>query len=119
MIPTGQLFIGPSKIAAFYGGVFPRGYAETHGTGVLQHVRMISPDVALADGTWAIGGVHDPGGKLHDESGIFTAVIVRTGSVWKLAALREQSSGKSVSMQSPPPVRGGRQNSGVYRTMRR
>lgn len=64
---------------------------------IVQHVRIISPDIALTDGTWSIGGVHDAGGKTHDESGIFTAVIVRTNSVWKLAALREQSSGKSVS----------------------
>ncbi len=99
MIPTGQLFSGQSSIATFYDSVFARGYARTRGIGLAQHVRMLSSNVALVDGTWSIRGVRDTSSKTHDETGVFTAVIVRANSVWKLAALREQTSGKSVSLQ--------------------
>ncbi|MEO6990590.1 MAG: SgcJ/EcaC family oxidoreductase [Candidatus Baltobacteraceae bacterium] len=98
MIPTGQLFAGPSAIGAFYGSVFARGFAGSHGAGEAQHVRMLSPEMAIADGTWSIVGIHDPKGKAQpDERGVFTAVIVRADGTWKLAALREQSSGTSVT----------------------
>ncbi len=99
MIPTGQLFSGQSSIATFYDTVFTRGYGRTRGTGLAQHVRMLSLNTAIVDGIWSIRGVRDASAKTHDESGVFTAVIVRANSVWKLAALREQTSGKSVSLQ--------------------
>ncbi len=92
MIPTGQLFSGKSSIAAFYDGVFAHGYARTRGTGLAQHVRMLSSNVALVDGTWSIRGVRDTSAKTHDENGVLTAVIVRANFGWKLAALREQTS---------------------------
>ncbi len=90
-IPTGRIFSGRSSIEAFYAGAFARGYGKTLADGVVQRVRLLSLDVAIIDGTWSIQRVHIARAKAHDEHGTFNAVILRTHSAWKLAALREQA----------------------------
>ncbi len=50
------------------------------------------------DGEWYISGAHKPDGtQMPDERGLASAVLVKTGIGWRIAALREQSSGTTIS----------------------
>ncbi|HEY2750015.1 hypothetical protein [Phenylobacterium sp.] len=47
----------------------------------------------VVDGEWSIRGAHTPqGGARAAEQGLATAVLVRAGQGWLIAALREQGS---------------------------
>lgn len=89
--PDGMHAEGRQDIEAFYTGAFARGYAGSHATATVVHVRNLSGTIALVDGAWGIeptsaSKVRQP------EAGLFFAVLHRHGGRWWIAALREQSS---------------------------
>lgn len=85
--PTGFHAQGRADIAAFYAQAFAAGYAGSHGGFKALRTRLVAPGVLLVDGEWSIRGAHTPQGG---EQGLATAVLVRTGDAWRIAALREQ-----------------------------
>ncbi|WP_372785344.1 SgcJ/EcaC family oxidoreductase [Phenylobacterium sp.] len=89
--PTGFHAQGRADIAAFYGQAFAAGYAGSRGGLKLLRTRMVAPGVMVVDGEWSIRGAHTPkGAERPGEQGLATAVLVRTGHTWRIAALREQ-----------------------------
>lgn len=100
VIPTGHLFSGRQAIGSFYASVFSAGYKGSVGTGQVERLRFVAPDVALGDGTWSITGAHDPSGReAPPERGIFTFVAVREKGQWKISGLREQTSATTLNIQ--------------------
>jgi uncharacterized protein (TIGR02246 family) len=89
--PTGFHAQGHANIAAFYAQAFAAGYAGSHGGLKLLRTRMVAPGVMLVDGEWSIRSARTPQGAARPgERGLATAVLVRTGGKWRIAALREQ-----------------------------
>ena len=93
--PDGMHAGGRQQIEAFYTGAFTRGYAGSHATATVAHVRNLSDEIALVDGSWTIeptstSKVRQP------EAGLFFAVLHRRGGRWWIAALREQSSARTL-----------------------
>ncbi|HEX4709530.1 SgcJ/EcaC family oxidoreductase [Phenylobacterium sp.] len=89
--PTGFHAQGRADIAAFYAQAFAAGYAGSRGGLKLLRTRLVAPGVMVADGEWSIRGARTPqGGARPGEQGLATAVLVRTGDAWRIAALREQ-----------------------------
>ena len=93
--PDGMHAGGRHAIGAFYAGAFARGYAGSHATADVVHVRNLSATIALVDGSWSIEP--KPASKVRQrEAGLFFAVLHRHGGRWSIAALREQSSATSL-----------------------
>jgi uncharacterized protein (TIGR02246 family) len=89
--PTGFHAQGRADIAAFYAQAFAAGYAGSRGGLTLLRTRLVAPGVMVVDGEWSIRGARRPqGGERPGEQGLVTAVLVRTGDAWRIAALREQ-----------------------------
>jgi uncharacterized protein (TIGR02246 family) len=89
--PTGFHAQGRADIAAFYAQAFAAGYAGSRGGLKLLRTRLVAPGVMVVDGEWSIRGARTPqGGARPGEQGLATAVLVRTGDAWRIAALREQ-----------------------------
>jgi uncharacterized protein (TIGR02246 family) len=89
--PTGFHARGRADIAAFYAQAFAAGYAGSRGGLKLLRTRIVAPGVMLVDGEWSIRGARTPqGGERPGQHGLATAVLVRTGEAWPIAALREQ-----------------------------
>ena len=89
--PTGFHAQGRADIAAFYAQAFAAGYAGSRGGLTLLRTRMVAPGVMLVDGEWSIRGARGPQGDARPgEQGLATAVLVQSGGVWRIAALREQ-----------------------------
>jgi hypothetical protein len=64
---------------------------RSHGGLKLLRTRMVAPGVMLVNGEWSIRGARTPQGAARPgEQGLATAVLVRTGGKWRIAALREQ-----------------------------
>ena len=93
--PDGMHAEGRREIEAFYTGAFARGYSGSHATATVLHVRNLSGTIALVDGTWSIAPT--PASKVQQpEAGLFVAVLQRQGRGWRIAALREQSSARTL-----------------------
>lgn len=93
--PDGMHAEGRREIEAFYTGAFARGYAGSHATATVAHVRNLSGTIALVDGVWSIEPT--PASKVQQpEAGLFFAVLHRYGRGWWIAALREQSSARTL-----------------------
>ena len=89
--PTGFHAQGRADVAAFYGQAFAVGYGGSRGGLKLLRTRAVAPGVMLVDGEWSIRGARTPQGDPRpSEQGLATAVLVRTDSGWRIAALREQ-----------------------------
>lgn len=93
--PDGVHAAGRRAIAAFYQGAFARGYAGSRATADVIHVRRLAAAVVLVDGSWSIEPT--AASKVQRaEAGLFFAVLHRRGGHWKIAALREQASARSL-----------------------
>jgi uncharacterized protein (TIGR02246 family) len=98
VIPTGQLFSGADTIRAFYQNAFDSGYAASSAEAAILQARLVSTGVCLLDGTWKIRGARHADGPAADESGVFSALLVYERGVWKISALREQSSAEKLDI---------------------
>jgi uncharacterized protein (TIGR02246 family) len=99
--PDGLHAQGRREIEAFYSEAFARGYAGSHASATVIHVRNLSATLALADGIWSIeptlaSKVRQP------EAGLFVAVLHRRAGRWWIAALREQSSARTLRELGTP-----------------
>ncbi len=55
----------------------------------VEHVRLATPNVAIADGTYELFGATDPqGNKIGVRSGYFTSVLVKDDTGWKVSSNR-------------------------------
>lgn len=96
--PTGFHATGHATISAFYAHAFAAGYRGSDAGFTARKTRQISPGVILIDGEWYISSAHKSDGKqIPDERGLASAVLVKTDIGWRIAALREQSSGTTIS----------------------
>lgn len=98
VFPTGLVATGPESIRLFYAGAFASGYAGSKAEATIVRVRALSASLSIIDARWSIGGAHMTDGSARaPERGVLTALIVRDGSRWKIAALREQTSATEFS----------------------
>jgi len=89
--PTGFHATGRAAIGAFYAQAFAAGYAGSHGGFKPLRARYVARDVIVIDGEWSIRDAHTPEGAARPgEQGLATAILVRNGGAWRIAALREQ-----------------------------
>ena len=96
--PTGFHATGHAAIAAFYRQAFDAGYKGSDAGFTPRATRRIAPGVIVIDGEWYIAGAPDTEGKSRPaERGIATAVLIKTGAAWRIAALREQSSASKIA----------------------
>ena len=96
--PWGTHAAGRDQIRAFYAGAFSMGYAGSKGEGELISARALNDGMAVIDGRWRITGAKNQDGSPRpDEKGILVAVIGRTGSEWRILALRENTSATDVA----------------------
>ena len=99
--PDGVHAEGRRKIESFYRAAFARGYAGSHATATVVHVRNLSGTLALVDGAWSIEPT--PASKVRQpEAGLFVAVLHRRAGRWWIAALREQSSATTLRELGAP-----------------
>jgi len=93
--PDGIHATGRVEIETFYQGAFSRGYAGSRATAVVSHVRDLTGTIALADGAWTIEPTR--ASKIRQpEAGLFLAVLHWHDGRWWIAALREQSSARTL-----------------------
>ena len=99
--PDGVHAQGRREIESFYQGAFARGYARSHATATVVHVRKLSRSFALVDGAWSIEPT--PASKVRQpQAGLFVAVLHRHAGRWWIAALREQSSARALRELGAP-----------------
>jgi uncharacterized protein (TIGR02246 family) len=98
VIPTGQLFSGSDTIRAFYQKAFDSGYADSSATAVILQARLVDRAVCVLDGTWRITRARQGKDAGADESGVFSALLVYRNGIWKISALREQSSAEKLEI---------------------
>jgi hypothetical protein len=103
VIPTGQLFSGSDTIRAFYQSAFDSGYADSSAEAAILQARLVTTGVCILDGTWRISRAHHGQASEADESGVFSALLVYRQGIWKISALREQSSAQKLEI-----IRSGR-----------
>lgn len=97
--PTGAHAAGRAAIAAFYGRVFEAGYKGSAVAFTPRLERRIAPGAAIIDGEWRITGIRGPqGAPVGEEHGLAAAVLVKTAAGWRIAALREQTSGSKLEL---------------------
>jgi uncharacterized protein (TIGR02246 family) len=96
VIPTGVVASGRAAIRAFYAKAFAAGYAGSTTGATIEHIRQVSPDIAIVDAEWFIARAKTPSGtQAPTERGLLAAVISRDADGWGIAALREQTSATS------------------------
>jgi uncharacterized protein (TIGR02246 family) len=98
VIPTGQLFSGSDTIRAFYQKAFDSGYADSSATAAILQARLVDKGVCVLDGTWKITRARQGEASGADESGVFSALLVYRNGIWKISALREQSSAEKLEI---------------------
>lgn len=95
--PDGTRSQGHRAIHDFYAAVFASGFAGSHSGFAMKGVRLVTPTVAVLDGTWFIEGARTKAGAARPrEQGIASMVAIRTATGWRIAALREQESATSI-----------------------
>ena len=95
---------GRSEIERGHAQVFATFLSESHLTIQDIQSKFLKPDVAILHCTWEIEGQKSPDGNHSLQStGVWTAITIRQGNTWKIAAL--QNTGK-VSLANPdlPPI---------------
>lgn len=98
--PDGIHATGRREIETFHEGAFSRGYAGSRAAAAVSHVRDLTGSVALVDGAWTIEPTR--ASKVREaEAGLFFAVLHWQGGRWWIAALREQSSARTLREYRP------------------
>jgi uncharacterized protein (TIGR02246 family) len=83
-----------AAIEKYYAESFAGPLKGSRITIVTGPVRMLKPDVAVADGSYAVSGVRGPDGKEVPIKGLYGNVLVKKGGQWLLSA---------VTALEPPP----------------
>jgi uncharacterized protein (TIGR02246 family) len=98
--PLGDHAVGRRAVEAFYQGAFDAGYAKSDATATVLHVRGVSPEYAIIDGSWMIQPTK--ASKIaQSESGLFVAMLHQHNDRWWIVALREQTSAQMMREMSP------------------
>lgn len=89
MEPDGRTVTGPKEIKRLFdiehGSVFKNSELNL----VVEKVRSLGDDVAVADGTYELFGATDPAGNdIGTRTGYFFYVVRREGDGWKVSASR-------------------------------
>ncbi len=82
-------FPGRAAIQEYYAQGFGGPYAGTSIAVSMASARFLQPDVAVADGTYAVTGARGPGGEeMPAIEGQWTNVNVKVGGQWLIASSR-------------------------------
>lgn len=89
MEPDGRTVFGSSEVERLlkyeHASVFKSSQLHV----AVEHVRLATPNVAIADGTYELFGATDPrGNKIGLRSGYFTSVLVKLDDAWKVSSTR-------------------------------
>jgi len=80
---------GRAEVVESYRQLFEGPFKGTTVATETTSVRLIQPDVALVDGTYAIAGLKGPdGADLPPVKGLFTGVNVKTADGWRMGCSR-------------------------------
>jgi uncharacterized protein (TIGR02246 family) len=85
----GRLITGRDQIQAFF-ATMSSSTNRPQQTATIERIRLLTPDVAIVDGSWTITGARDTAGKeLPPINGRGTEVVRRTNGKWRFVATRE------------------------------
>lgn len=100
VVPDGRLVNGRSAIEAFYHAAFSSGYAGSRVDSKIEYTYRFRRDIAIVDGEWHIGGIRGEADHT-DERGVLSAIMMRIGTRWSIAALREQAGATAIRRIGP------------------
>ncbi len=100
IVPDGRLVEGRSAIESFYRSAFSSGYAGSRVDAKMEYTYRFRRDIAIVDGEWHIGQIHGDSSRT-DERGVLSAVMMRVGNRWLIAALREQAGATAIRRLDP------------------
>ena len=87
--PDGRIAEGRDAVQALFQEEQSGPYKESTLSLSVRSVWMITPNVALVNGTYAVNGVRDREGKeIAIRKGLLTAVLLKEGDRWWIAASR-------------------------------
>jgi len=87
--PDGRGMRGQSSVAALFKEQHATVFKKTKLTLKIDTVWLVTPDVALADGTYEIDGIVAPDGKpVPKRDGHLTSILVRKDGKWMIAGSR-------------------------------
>ena len=103
-IERGQVIITQNRLALFG----RREYRNTRHPILLNLVRCLATDIAVADGRWELRGLLDTAGKpLPIVEGQVTFVVKRSGDEWKIESYRYTVKSPAAQTTAPAKRPGG------------
>jgi uncharacterized protein (TIGR02246 family) len=93
--PDGTHAIGQRAIEAFYRAAFDNGYAGSSASTTDIHLRKVSATIVVIDGSWTINPTNRSKITV-PEAGLFFAVLRKRVGHWRIVALREQTSTRTL-----------------------
>ncbi|MBT9304585.1 SgcJ/EcaC family oxidoreductase [Pseudomonas sp. TAE6080] len=90
---TGSKWDSPAKIYQVHSELFKGRYDKSvYAISGVPQINLVSPDVAIVHWRWSIKDVRDDSGKVMPPySGIFTWVLVRNNSNWKVRSAQNNT----------------------------
>lgn len=87
--PDGRTVYGPKEIKRLFDIEHGSVFRDTELNLVVERVRSVGDDVAIADGTYELFNARDPAGNdIGTRTGYFFYVVVKDGEGWKVSASR-------------------------------
>lgn len=87
--PDGRTVYGPKEIKRLFDIEHGTVFKDSELNLVVERVRTVSPDTAIADGTYELFNARDPAGNdIGTRTGYFFYVVVKQDGKWKVSASR-------------------------------
>ncbi len=87
--PDGRTVYGPKEIKRLFDIEHGSVFKDSELNLVVERVRAVGPNAAIADGTYELFGARDPAGnEIGTRTGYFFYVVVKDGDGWKVSASR-------------------------------
>jgi uncharacterized protein (TIGR02246 family) len=87
--PDGRTVYGRDEVKRLLGYEHASVFKNSQLHLAVEHVRKVTENVAVADGSYELFGATDTrGNKIPIRSGYFTSVLAKDGSTWKVSASR-------------------------------
>lgn len=87
--PDGRTVMGREAITRLFGIEHASVFKDSKLTLIVERVQFLTPDVAIADGTYELFDAKDPRGRpIGVRSGYVTTVLHKVDGVWLVAAAR-------------------------------
>ncbi len=89
MEPDGRTVYGPKEVKRLFDIEHGSVFKDSELNLVVERVRAVGKDTAIADGTYELFNARDPAGNdIGTRTGYFFFVVVRDGGGWKVSASR-------------------------------